>query len=139
MNLATRIERKALLRFLRYTLVGGSTFLFDLLLLFAVTTYAGVPYYLATPGAFLIAVSLNYLISRRFVFRGTERGHTVGYSVFIGIAVLGALFTTLGVTLFVTYAGLHFLVALVLTALVVGMGNYLFNLFFNFKVVGRHH
>lgn len=139
MNLAQALERKALVRFLRYTLVGGSTFLFDLLLLFVVTTYAGVPYYLATPGAFLIAVSLNYLISRRFVFRGTTRRHRVGYSVFIGIAVLGALLTTLGVTLFVTYAGLHFLVARVLTALVVGMGNYLFNLFFNFKVVGLHH
>lgn len=138
MQHALYIERKALVRFLRYTLVGGSTFLFDLLLLFAATTYAGVPYYLATPGAFLVAVSLNYLISRHFVFRGTTRRHRVGYSVFIGVAVLGALGTTLGVTLFVTYAGLHFLVARVLTSLVVGMGNYLFNLFFNFKVVGLH-
>jgi putative flippase GtrA len=139
MDRALYMERKALVRFLRYVLVGGTTFLFDLLLLYAVTAFLGVPYYLATPGAFLIAVSLNYLISRGFVFRGTTRRHTIGYSVFIGVAVIGALVTTLGVTLFVTYAGIHFLVARVLTSLVVGMGNYLFNLFFNFKVVGLHH
>lgn len=131
-------HNQAIVRFLRYTLVGGSTFAFDLLLLYIVTTFLGVPYYLATPGAFLIAVSINYLISRSFVFKRTTRGHTVGYSVFILIALAGAVVTTLGVTVLVTYAGLYFMAARILTALIVGMGNYLFNLFFNFKVVGLH-
>lgn len=132
------LHKNALVRFFRYALVGGSTFAFDLLLLYIVTEFLGVPYYIATPGAFLVAVSINYLISRKFVFRGTVRGHKVGYSVFITAALLGAFVTTFGVTLLVTYAGLYFIVARVLTALVVGMGNYLFNLFFNFKVVGMH-
>lgn len=132
------IQKPAAFRFLRYTLVGGSTFAFDLLLLYVVTEFLGVPYYIATPGAFLIAVSINYLVSRKFVFKGTTRGHTVGYSAFILVALMGAGVTTLGVTLLVTYAGLYFLVARVLTACVVGMGNYLFNLFYNFKVVGLH-
>lgn len=132
-------HKKSIHRFLRYTAVGGSTFAFDLLLLFVVTEYAGVPYYLATPGAFLVAVSINYLISRRFVFRGTKRTHTVGYPYFITVALVGAGVTTLGVTLLVTYLGLYFIVARVLTALVVGMGNYLFNLIYNFKVVDVHH
>ena len=126
-------------RFLRYILVGGSTFAFDLLLLYVVTTYLGAPYYLATPGAFLVAVSINYLISRRFVFRGTERGHALGYAYFIGMALIGAGITTLGVATLVTHAGLYFLYARIATACVVGIGNYLFNLFHNFKVVGRHH
>ncbi len=126
-------------RFLRYTLVGGSTFLFDLALLYLITTYAGVPYYLATPGAFLVAVSINYLVSRRFVFRGTERGHALGYSYFITAALGGAAVTTLGVTLLVTYVGLYFMLARILIALLVGTMNYLFNLFYNFKVVGLHH
>lgn len=131
-------HRKSVLRFAKYAVVGGSTFGFDLLLLYIVTQYAGVPYYIATPGAFLIAVSLNYLISRRFVFRGTKRTHTVGYSVFIGIALVAATITTLSTALFVTL-GMHFLVARTTTAVCVGIGNYLLNLFFNFKVVGLHH
>lgn len=128
----------AVFRFLRYTLVGGSTFLFDLALLYFITTYGTVPYYIATPLAFLVAVSINYVISRRFVFHGTERGHALGYSYFIGMALIGASITTLGVSLLVTYAGLYFLYARIATACVVGIGNYLFNLFHNFKVVGLH-
>ena len=131
-------HKNTFLRFARYTLVGGSTFAFDLVLLYVVTEFLGVPYYIATPGAFLVAVSINYLISRSFVFGGTERGHPVGYSVFISAALIGAAVTTFGVALLVTYAGLYFIVARVLIALLVGIGNYLFNLFFNFKVVGMH-
>lgn len=132
------IQRPAIFRFLRYSLVGGSTFAFDLVLLYIVTEYAGVPYYIATPLAFLVAVSLNYLISRRFVFKGTGRGHKLGYSYFIGAALLGASVTTLGVSALVTYAGLYFMLARILIACVVGIGNYLFNLFYNFKVGGLH-
>lgn len=132
------IQKPAALRFLRYTLVGGSTLLFDLALLYLITTYLAVPYYIATPLAFLVAVSINYVVSRRFVFRGTERGHVHGYSYFITAALVGAGITTLGVTVLVAYAGLYFMLARVLTACVVGIGNYLFNLFYNFKVVGVH-
>ena len=106
--------------------------------MFNVTTYLGVPYYIATPLAFLVAVSINYMVSRRFVFKGTERGHVYGYSYFITAALVGAGITTLGVTVLVTYAGLYFMFARVLIACVVGIGNYLFNLFYNFKVVGVH-
>jgi len=129
----------ALNRFLRYTLVGGGTFGFDLILLYVVTEYLGVPYYVATAGAFLVAVSINYFISRRFVFKGTERGMHSGYLYFILIALAGAAITTAGVALLVTYAGLYYMIARVLVAFIVGTFNYLSNLFFNFRVVGMHH
>lgn len=132
------VEKNALLRFLRYALVGGSTLAFDLLLLYVLTTYIGIPYYLATPGAFLVAVSINYLISRKFVFRGTVRSHHVGYTVFISMALIGALVTTTGVALLVTYLHLYFMLARLAVSVIVGMGNYLFNLFFNFNVAGKH-
>ena len=129
----------ALIRFLRYTLVGGGTFGFDLLLLYVVTEYLGVPYYVATAGAFLVAVSINYFISRRFVFKGTQRSLHGGYLYFITLALAGAAITTAGVALLVTYVGLYYMVARVLVAFIVGTINYLSNLFFNFRVVGMHH
>lgn len=133
-----RIERKAVTRFLKYMTVGVSTLSFDLVLLYSLTEYAHVPYYLATPGAFLVAVSINYVVSRRLVFRGTARKVHTGYAYFIGVALAGALITTLGVTLLVTYVGLYFLVARILVAGFVGIGTYLTNLILNFKVVGSH-
>jgi putative flippase GtrA len=126
-------------RFLRYALVGVSTLSFDLALLYIATSLLGFPYYISTPTTFLIAVSINYFISRRFVFKGTERTVHHGYSYFIGVAIAGAFVTTALVATLVTYAHLYYLLARILVAGLIGIGNYLFNLHLNFKVAGMHH
>lgn len=131
--------KKGLIRFFKYALVGGSTFAFDLLILWAMTELLSIPYYVSTPLAFVIAVSLNYLLSRQHVFVGTERGFHTGYAYFIGFAFSGAFLITSFVTLLVVLFSLNYLVARVLVACVVGIANYLFNLHFNFKVAGKHH
>lgn len=126
-------------RFLRYAAVGVSTLTFDLVLIALLTQVFGVPYYLSTPLGFLIAVSINYFLSRRLVFTGTERPLHHGYAYFIAIALVGATAITGAVYLLVTYAGLYYLIARVLVAGVVGIANYLTNLHFNFRVAGRHY
>lgn len=127
----------ALRRFARYALVGGSTLAFDLALLAAITEFTPIPLAVSTPGAFLVAVSLNYLISRRFVFRGTRRRLRRGYVYFIGIALAGAAATTLLTTGFAAL-GLYYLAARLMAACCVGAGNYLANLYWNFRVAGHH-
>ena len=125
-------------RFVRYTAIGTLTFLFDLGMLYVAVSWLGVAYYVATPLSFLVAVSGNYALSRQLVFAGTERSWHGGYTFFIVAALLGASITTLLVAFLVSYFGLYFLTARVLVAVVVGVANYLFNLYFNFKVVGKH-
>jgi len=128
----------AVKRFLKYATVGGSTFAFDLALLWVMTEVFLIPYLLSTALAFLLAVSINYFVSRRYVFKGTNRRMNHGYIYFIIIACGGALAVTGAVALLVTTLALHYLIARVLVACFVGIGNYLFNLHFNFKVVGHH-
>lgn len=132
------LKSRALTRFLKYALVGGSTFAFDLLLIWIMTEFLTVPYWASTALGFVIAVSLNYLVSRRFVFKGTSRRMHHGYLYFISFALGGAVLITGAVALLVSLLSLHYLVARILVACVVGMGNYLFNLHFNFKVAGHH-
>lgn len=132
------LNRPSVKRFLRYFVVGASTLSFDLLLIYLATEFLHIPYYVSTFGAFLIAVSINYFISRRHVFRGTERKIHYGYVYFIGVALLGSLITTGLTTLLVTYAHLYYLLARLLVAGIVGIGNYLFNLHINFRVAGKH-
>lgn len=132
------MKSRALRRFLKYTLVGGSTFLFDLLLIWLMTELLGVPYWLSTALGFLIAVSLNYAISRRFVFRGTQRRVHHGYLYFILVATGGAAFIAGAVAFLVATLALHYLTARVLVACAVGICNYLFNLHVNFRVAGHH-
>lgn len=133
-----RIDRAGLLRTLRYVLVGSSTLLFDLLLLYVLVSLAGVPLFIATPASFLVAASTNYLISRKFVFSQTQRSLTRGYSYFIVVVVLGALATTCLVVVLTTYVLLPYLFARILSAGAVGVINYFANLFFTFRVAGKH-
>jgi len=137
--MALRIDRKGVVRFFRYTGVGGSTFAFDLLILWLMTEFMGISYVISTPLAFAIAVSLNYFLSRRLVFKGTLRPIPHGYVYFIMLAGGGALLITGAVTFLVTLFSLHYFIARILVACAVGAANYLFNLYFNFKVVGTHH
>jgi len=125
-------------RFLRYGTVGVGTFGLDLGMLYIATSTLGIPYYISTPCAFLIAVSINYAISRRFVFSKTERKWHHGYAYFAIVAMGGAFITTSLVASLVDIFGFYYLTARVLVAGIVGIGNYLFNLHFNFKVVGKH-
>ena len=125
-------------RFVKYFAVGASTFLFDLAMLFIAVHFFKIPYYIATPCTFLIAVTCNYLISRKLVFTGTERGLYRGYANFAAVALFAAFITTSLVGGLVSLFGLYYLAARILVAGIVGMGNYLFNLYINFKVVGKH-
>jgi putative flippase GtrA len=128
----------ALKRFLHYSLIGLSTFLFDLALLSTLTQLGGFNPVWVAGASFLVAVSFNYFLSRRFVFVGTTRDRTVGYVYFIIIAVIGFLFVTGSMYLLVNMLGMYYLVARIMIAAITGVWNYSMNLFFNFKVAGVH-
>ncbi len=121
-------------RFLKYSFVGVSTFLFDLGLLFVCIDVLHWHYLLATPVAYTIAVSLNYLASRRLVFAGTARGMRTGYVIFLLISLSGMGFVTLGMYLLITHTSVSYFGARVCVASLAGIWNYLMNLFVNFKV-----
>lgn len=126
-------------RFIRYASVGVTTLVFDLILLAIVIETFDVSYYAAVPICFVLAVSINYVISRLHVFKGTSRSLHAGYAYFVANAAVGALITTSGVAFLVSFFAFHYLVARVLVAGVVGILSYLVNLHLNFKVVGIHH
>jgi putative flippase GtrA len=105
---------------------------------FLFTHVFGWHYLFATGIAFLTAVSINYLLSRRFVFKGTLRSVHAGYVGFLSIAALGLLWVTGLMFVCVEYLGWGYLPDRVAVAAVVGIWNYLLNLYVNFKVVGMH-
>ena len=127
----------AVVRFLKYSSVGVSTFLFDLLLLYIFTDILEMNYLVAAGVAFLIAVSINYVVSRKFVFKGTLRGVKSGYVNFIGIAGIGLLFVVSSMYVLVTVFSLPPLISRIGVAGITGFWNYLMNLFINFKVAGK--
>ncbi len=128
----------ALIRFTKYGIVGSATFALDLCLLYILVDWFGLSYVLAAAVSFLFAVSINYVISRRFVFKQTLREVGEGYVHFILIALTGLLIVTGGMYLLVETFSVGYLMARLLVAVVTGFWNYLMNLYVNFKVAGKH-
>lgn len=128
---------RTVVRFAKYSLVGFGTFFFDLLLLYILTDFFALNYLLAAAVAFLIAVTINYIFSRRYVFSGTLRGVKEGYVNFMLIVLVGLVVVTGGMYVFVTMFDMSYVIARVLLAGVTGFWNYLMNLFVNFKVAGK--
>ena len=114
------------------------TFLIDLFLFYCFVYIFKVQYLVATATAFIVAISINYVVSRATVFRQTERSLRQGYINFIGLAVTGMMITIGGMYILVSMLSVNYIYARVLVAGVVGIWNYLMNLYVNFKVVGRH-
>lgn len=124
-------------RFLRYSLIGGSTFALDLFLLFVLTDIFHIHYIISAGVGFVVAVSLNYFFSRRYVFKGTLRSVHAGYGIFLLIAAAGLMAITGLMWLFVGVFGWNYLISRIIIAGIVGFWNYLMNLYVNFKVAGR--
>jgi putative flippase GtrA len=126
-------------RFLHYTLWSVLTFVLDIGLLWGLTTFFHVPYYISTPVALLIAITINYIFVRqRKVFAGTERSMSMGFVYFALLALISAVAITAAVAYLVTYLHMYYLLARTLVGVVTGTVNYLLNLYFNFRVAGRH-
>ena len=133
-----KIDKKGIFRFLKYSSVGVSTFLFDLLLLYCLVTFLSVNYMIATGLAFFVAVSMNYFISRRYIFSKTNTFFKKGYFTFILFALFGISLTVSGMYILVSILGVYYLLARCFMSSCVGIINYLSNLYLNFKVSGNH-
>jgi len=132
------MTHRTLTRFLKYSLVGGGTFSLDLLLLYILIDLFSVQYIIASGLAFIIAVSINYILSRKYIFKGTLRSVEDGYRNFLLIACIGLSVVISSMYVLVTIMGAHYLTSRIIVALITGFWNYLMNLFVNFKVAGRH-
>ena len=130
------MKRQEVQRFVQYSALGAGTLLIDMALLFVLAGAFGVNYLLAAAAAFFVAVSINYLLSRRFVFKGTSRAPSTGYLYFLLIAAFGMLLVTVGMYVLVEKWGLYYMISRVLISAVTGIWNYGMNLVFNFRVGG---
>lgn len=128
----------ALTRFVKYSSVGITTFILDLMLLYIFTDLFLWNYILSAGVAFIVAVSVNYYFSRKLVFKGTLRSVHSGYGIFLIITGVGLVAVTGLMFVFVDMFLWNYLLSRVVIAGIVGLWNYLMNLYVNFQVAGKH-
>lgn len=130
--------KKGVRRFISYSAIGIGTFAFDLALLSFLTEILGWDPVLSAGAAFLMAVTINYALSRKLVFKGTDRSVHHGYAIFLVITGIGLVAVTGLMAFFTSVLDWHYAPSRVLIAAVVGIWNYLMNLYVTFRVAGRH-
>lgn len=119
-----------------YSLIGGSTFFLDLLLYWYLKEH-GIHYLTAAAIAFLFSVTLNYIISRSWLFTETDRHLGIGYLYFIGIATTGALLTVGFLKILVEQEGFDPYTGRIFVGAFVGLLNYTANYYLNFSIEER--
>ncbi|HEX4799088.1 MAG TPA: GtrA family protein [Candidatus Paceibacterota bacterium] len=121
-------------RGIKYSAGGISTFGLDLLLVYILTHYTPIPVSGALILGFLCGISINYLISYFWVFRGTTQTLARGYVYFLSIGICAGIAISYS-TLFITqHTSLSILESRVCVASVIGIGNFLSNALINFKM-----
>lgn len=113
-----------LLEILRFLLAGGSCLLLELGALYALTEAAGLHYLYSAALAFTLSVIVNYLMCRYWVFQGAGQQSAKAAAVFIGSSLAGLGLNQLCMWLFVEMAGLWYMAAKLLAAVVVTAWNY---------------
>ncbi|USD67450.1 GtrA family protein [Vibrio sp. SCSIO 43136] len=134
---STRVISSQWKRFALYSASGTFTLAIDIAILWALTSQLDWPLTVSTVVAFLIAVSIHYVISKTFVFSASKRSVLAGYWRFITIALVAAILISLSMHLLVTLLGWSIVLARLLVGAVIGTGNFTVNLVWNFKMLGH--
>ena len=108
----------------RALIVGGIAFVADAGPMWLLTL-TGLHYLICALIGFLLAVTVNYVLSVRFVFfQKANMGTSGEFSVYIAISLVGLLLTMLFVWFFTEIIGLFFMVSKVIATLIVFVWNF---------------
>jgi putative flippase GtrA len=130
---ADAVKSRGVRMFGRNTVASTIAFALDLIILWSLVELLETPRVLAAVIAFIVPMTLFYVLSREWVFPGTNRGVAAGYIFFlvnigIGFVVMLAVFIAL-----INLTDAHYLVARVAGSIVSGILIFFLNGIFNFK------
>ena len=76
------------LQFFRFIFVGGTAFLIDFFIYFALVEFVNVNYLIAATIAFFISVLANYYLSTSWVFNQSQiENRAVEFNIFLAISI----------------------------------------------------
>lgn len=116
----------ALLQFFRYAFVGAWATLADWGVLFLLTEGAKVHYLVSAVVAFVMGLTVNFLLSKKFVFSGEKKAHSSSteFLVYAIIGVIGLLLTEGIMFVLTDILKLYFMIPKIIATAVVFVWNF---------------
>ena len=118
-----------------FSVFGFVSFLFGLVVLYALYDTLGMPYWLAVPASVLAHLALHYALSRILVFTDSGRSVEEGFAIFVLIGIAEIIFITGTVTLVVEYLGGDVYWTRILAGIVAAIGGFWANAIYTFRVL----
>ena len=106
------------IQFFRYVFAGGIAFVVDFACVYFLEK-AGLHYLAAAALAFVAGLTVNYALSKRFIFTGKRMNRAVEYIAYGVIGLVGLGLTELLMLLITGCMGLYFMVSKAVAAVVV--------------------
>ncbi|WP_114952045.1 GtrA family protein [Sphingosinicella terrae] len=119
----------------RNTIASFLAFGIDLALLWTLVEVAGIGRLPAAAAAFLLAMSVHYVVSRLWVFKGSRRGMASGYLYFLVNAGIGLVVTLAVFWSLIDLLEIQYLIARLIASVVAGLLVFFLNAAFNFKAI----
>ncbi len=120
---------------LRYLIVGASCSAGHIVLLYFLTDIIGIFYLYSTIISFLFISLLGYFGQKYFTYRNKASNHAKQLSLFFLIIIIGLVMDTGLMIFFVTIISLHYLLASILTRLIIFVINFLWTKHIAFKKI----
>ncbi len=124
-NMLFRAETEnVFIQFFRYIFVGGFAFLADAAVLWFCEMFMN--YMIAAAIAFVVGLTVNYILSVRLVFSGNERiaGKAAEFIIYGIIGAAGLVITEAVMYFFTDICGLYFLLSKIAAAAIVLVWNF---------------
>lgn len=119
-----RLSHEAALQFTKFFFVGVISTLVDFALLYTLTEYAGFWYLASATFGFMGGAITSYALNKIWTFRNKEKRIGKQLSIFIGVAISGIIINNALIYTLVEYAGLWYMLAKAISALITLVWNY---------------
>ena len=114
-----------LLQFFRFIFVGGTAFLIDFFIYFALVEFVNVNYLIAATIAFFISVLANYYLSTSWVFNQSQiENRAVEFNIFLAISIVGWIFTEILLYIFTDLWSINYLWSKIIASILVLFWNF---------------
>ncbi|MBR3622246.1 MAG: GtrA family protein [Selenomonadaceae bacterium] len=117
------MQKDRFMEMMRFSLVGGASFLLDYGLLYAFVEFCGIHYLIASGLSFTISVIFNYYLCATFVFHASGRTKAQKL-LFFGSSVAGLFLNQLCMWLFVDIMGIYYMLSKIFATAIVTLWNY---------------